>query len=299
VKYPCIIALIILFLAGGQAQESLEVYLPSSFPLNATVAYCTNDTGEVRGPISVFNYNGEAYMSIPTGVSEGERLSFFQDGGTGALFRNNTLVLPIMDKGERVANLVLATEGLISINGAFSGRVTGIELDTRALSDGDATASATLYLKKWPDKGLYMITISIDDKAREAVMARASEGGLPGTVRLMLGIREASADSQGSIGYVIVHMKAEECDGNVSAYLYHNGTASRLSCSEIRSGDAVVYETISPGCGIFAFVGPFKEALPPTPGIASIALFVVSVLALQLALAGILIKTIRKLDKRA
>ncbi len=292
------IALIFLLLAGGQAHVGIEVLLPSQFPLNATVAYCMNGTGEVRGPISISSYNGEAYMSIPTGASDGERLSFFQDGGTGPLFRNNTLVLPIISKGERVANLVLATDGLVSAGGAFSGRITGIELDTRALVEGDVAASATIYLKRWPDSGLYRISVSDDEKAREAVMAMASEGGQPYAAMLMLDISGATADSRDSIGYVAVHMKAADCDGNVSAYLYKEEVASRLPCNSIRAGDTAIHETISPGSGIFAFVGPFDEAISATRGIDDTSLFVVAMLALQLALAEAIIIAIRKLDKK-
>lgn len=274
------------------AQSSLDISLPSSYHINTTRAYdSSNNAVSIWGSIDFVNYANGIYAAIPTDAPEGDKLAFFQDTGSWALFRNNTLFLPVDDAGGRVASLVFSTDNMVCDNGAFYGPVTGIELDTKALGDGDAMAGAVIYLGKWPDRPLYHISINGDGQVKQAVMAGAAKDGQAGSVKLML---DVSGDS---VGYVIVHMKAPEAAGNVSAYRYRDGNVTRLSCMKIQSNDSVVYETISSGGGTFAFVGDFPEPAPVRAGLRDVLSFSGVLGVALLLLVGSVVIAFKKLSK--
>jgi len=254
-------SLILLLLAPASvdAASSLDITIPTSYHINAARAYdVSNNAVNIGGDIEFFHYGNGVYVAITTDAPAGDKLAFFQDAVTQALFRNNTLFIPVDDAGDQTAGLVLSTGDLICDNGAFYGPVTGIELDTKALAYGDAVAGAVLYMGKWPDWPSYHLSISNDETIKKALMDEAAKDGTAGGVKLMLNV------SGDSIGYVVVHMEAPEASSNVSAYLYRDGVVTRLACRAIHSNGSVVYETMYSGGGTFAFVGPFPET-PPAP----------------------------------
>jgi hypothetical protein len=282
------------------SQGSLDISLPSSFPLARTQAYDSSyNFIDVWGPIDVFTYGGGFYVAIPTSAPEGSKLTFFQDSNASwILFRNNTLALPI---DGQAANFLLATGDLVSDGGRFYGQVTGMELDTRALSIEDASAVAMLYLDELPNRASYRVSLTEDDDVKEAVMGEASKGGQEGTVKLMLDVGGTTQAAQSSIGYAIIRMKADgpEPDGNVTAYRYFNGAVTRLPCKAISSAEGTIYETIYAGPGTFAFVGPFTESPPDRAGLRSVLVFSGIVGGLMLLLVTMTIFIIRRSGKRS
>ncbi len=302
VRRLCIQVLIVFLLvapgiAHGQGTNSLDISIPASFPLARTQAYNSSyNMVEVWGPVDLFKYGAGVYVVIPTNASPGDKLVFFQDTNVSwSLFRNNTLALPVQGQ----ANLLLATGDLVSDGTRFYGQVTGIELNARALGGEGASAVAMLYLDELPVRPSYRVSLTEDEEVEKAVMGEASKGGQPGKVKLMLEVSGMNAEAQGSIGYTIVHMKADsEPDGNVAAYRYFNGAVSRLPCKAVTSAEGPVYETIYAGPGTFALVGPFPE--PPTakPGIPGIVLFASAIATLQIALVWGIIKIFKKAAKR-
>ena len=287
-------SLILLLLAPAIscAQGSLDITLPTSYHISSTSAYDENNTAVgIRGGIDLINYGNGVYATISTDAPDGTKLIYFQDPSTRTVFRNNTLLLPLGDGQDPIAGLVLSTDDLTCANGTFSGPVTGIELDTKAIDSGDAMASAILYLSKWPDRPEYRFSATDDAQVKKAVADAANKDGVVGNIKLMLNV------SGDSISYVIVRMKAPEASGNVSAFRYSDGSVTSLTCKEIRSNDSVIYETISTGGGTFAFVGPFPEAPPMRAGMESILLFA-GALALSLAfLVALAIKSLKWLTK--
>lgn len=286
---------ILLLPAIALAQSSLDFSLPASSTINTTTAYTTNNlTVNVNGNIRLINYDTGTYVAIPTDAPEGTTLAFFQDTSTLTLFQNNALLLPISDGRDRVASLVLTTGDLKCNSGMFLGKVTGLEVDTEALDDGDATADAILYLSQWPDSTEYKFSLSEDANIKKAIQEMADNGGGTGNVKLMLNI------GGDSIGYVIVRMKAPEAAGNVTAYRYYGGSVVELTGRKIPANDSIVYETIYSGPGTFAFVGPFTEPAHSLAGLPDILLFW-SLEAAMVLLAGSMIIFLvkrRKLRKK-
>lgn len=293
-----IVFLLAQAIACAQSQNSLDITLPSSYIVNATKAYdSVNNNVEIWGPIEIFKSSGSLYVSVPTNAPAGSKLALFKDTGTGALFRNNTLVLPIAGSQGPVANLALMTGDMASDGNRFYGQVTDIELDTMALRTGDSAIGAGLYLNEWPDRPDYRVSLSNNDTVKKAILDEAAKTGQMGTSKLLL---DVAGTTPASVRYVIVRMKVDGMgsDGNVSAYRYLDGIVSRLTCKEIRSDDSVIYETISAGGGTFAFVGPFPEPPPVRAGIRNILMFA-GALALSLAvIVGLTIKSMRWLTRK-
>jgi hypothetical protein len=300
---PLSVAILFILASTAHAQSSgsLDITIPTTYPIATTTAYNSSyNTVDVHGGIGILQSGGGIYVSIPTNASDGDKLAFFQDTTTWALFRNNTLVLPVHNGQDNVANLVLATGDLVSSNGRFYGQVTGMELDTKALSDGDSSANIVLYLDKLPDKAAYRLAVSGDDSIKKAILGEASRNGTPGSVKLMVEVSGVSQDAQDSIGYTILRMMSGDTalSGNVSAYRYYNGVVSRLPCKTIESANSTFYETISSGPGTFAFVGPYQEPPPVRAGTQSILMFA-GTLALSLALlVAFIIKSLRWSTKK-
>lgn len=278
----------------------MDISIPNLFPLNASKAYDTSSNPvDVWGPVDVFKYDSGVYVTISTNAPEGEKLAFFQDtNATWTLFRNNTLALPVQGQA---ANFLLATGDLVSDSGRFYGQVTGMELDTKALSGGDASAVAVLYLDKLPDRALYNVSLTEDEGIKKAVMSDASKNGQPGTVKLMLEVSGTTPEAQSSIGYAIVRMKVDgpEPDGNVTAYRYFNGAVSRLPCKAIASAEGTVYETIYAGPGTFALVGPFQEPPPIRASLRSVLAFSGIIAGLMLLLVTLTIAIIKRSGKKS
>ncbi|WP_128859912.1 hypothetical protein [Methanocella paludicola] len=276
-------------IAPALGQSLLDMTLPSSFIINGTKARdSANNVVDIWGPVEIFKVGNNAYVSVPTNSPAGARLAFFQDTSTGALFRNNTLMLAINGTSGPAASMALMTGDLTSDGTRFYGQVTDVELDTVALADGDAAAGAVLYLNVWPDRPTYHISISNNGTIKKAVSDEATKSGQTGKVKLMLDVNGES------ISYIIVRMKAPYAGDNVSAYRYGDGGVTRLACKAIRSNESVIYETISSGDGTFAFVGPFQEAPAPGPGTTDVLIFMGAVAALQLGLVRAAIAVIRK-----
>jgi hypothetical protein len=297
-----LVSMIFLTLAPGfaHARGSLDISLPASFPIATTKAYDSSyNTVDVWGAVDVFKYGGGVYVAIPTNAPEGEKLAFFQDANASwTLFRNNTLALPVQGQA---ANFLLATGGLISDGGRFYGQVTGMELDTRALSGEGASAGAVLYLDELPDRASYRVSLMEDEEVKKAVLGEASKAGQPGIVKLMLDVSGTTPEAQGSIGYSIIRMKADgaEPDGSVTAYRYFNGAVARLPCKTIASAEGPVYETIYAGPGMFAFVGPFQEPPPTRASMRSVLVFSGIVGGLMLLLVTLTIVIIKKSSKKS
>jgi hypothetical protein len=296
---PLSVAILFILASTAHAQSSgsLDITIPTTYPIATTTAYNSSYyTVDVHDGIGIFQSGGGGiYVSVSTNASDGDKLAFFQDTGTWALFRNNTLVLPIHNGQDTVANFVMATGDMVSSNGRFYGLVTGMELDTKALDGGGSSASAVLYLNKLPEKASYRFAISDDDNIRKAILGEASKNGTSDAVMLMAEVSGVSQDAQNSIGYTIVRMMSGDAmqNGNVSAYRYYNGVVSRLPSKTIESANETFYETISSGSGTFAFVGPYQEPPPMRAGAQSILIFA-GALALTLALlVAFIIKSLR------
>jgi hypothetical protein len=294
---PLLLALFLLASGIAGAQSDLDFSLPSSFSIAATKAYDTSyNTPEVSGNIDVFNYGEGVYVTIPTNSTDGAKLMFFQDTSTWAIFRNNTLVLPIKNVRGQSANFVLATGDLNSSGGKFYGRVTGIELDSSAVNSGDASVVAALYLNDLPDGASYRLRPSAGDEVKKALLGQASKDGQQGDIKFILEVSGTSPGSQGSIAYAIVRMKpGGMIDGNVTAYRYYGGTVSQLPCKAIRSENGMIYETLSPGPGTFAFIGPAVEVPPMLASLNSTMIFAGVLFAVLIALV---IGAVRILKKR-
>lgn len=288
-------AIVILAPAIALAQSSLDFSLPASSPINSTTAYAQNNMAvSVYGDIRLLNYDTGTYVAIPTDAPDGTILAFFQDTGTMTLFQNNTLLLPISDGRDRVASLVLTTGDMKCNSGMFLGQVTGLEVDTKAMDDSDATANAILYLSQWPEHTEYKLSLSDNAQIKKAIQDTADNSSDAGNVKLMLNV------SGDSIGYVIVRMKAPEAAGNVTAYRYYGGSVTKLTGRKIPANGSVVYETIYSGPGTFAFVGPFPEPAHTLAGLPDTLLFW-SLEAALVLLAGTMIIFLikrRKLRKK-
>ncbi len=275
-------------------QSSLDMTLPSSYVINGTKAYDpSSNVVDIWGPIEMIKVSSSAYVSVPTSAPAKSKLTFFQDTNTGALFRNNTLMLTINGTSGPAASLALMTGDMTSDGTRFYGQVTDVELDTVPLANGDALAGAVLYLNEWPDRPSYHVSISNNGTVKKAVADEAAKSGQAGNVKLML---DVTGDS---ISYVIVHMKAPEASGNVSAYRYSDGTVTRLACKVIRSNESVVYETIFNGGGTFAFVGPFLETPPARGKIGDVLIFTGALGAVLLLIVGSVVTAFRKLSKKS
>ncbi len=304
VRYTLVLVAIIVLLsiasatAYAQSANSLDISIPSSFPLTAAKAYDSNyTTVDVWGNIDLIADNGLMYVSIPTNGPEGNALSFFQDTDTWALFRNNTLVLPVKSGDRQVANLVLATGDLTCANGRYYGPVTGTELDTTALNSENASLGAIIYLNALPERASYRMSLVEDDTIKNAILNVASKNDASGNIiKQMVEITGVTADSKSSIGYIIVKMNAGdlELNGNATAYRYYDGAVSRLPCKTIESDNGTVYEAISTGPGTFAFVGSYQAPPPIQAGLNRVLIFSGG---LGVLLFGIVIITIRLIKR--
>jgi hypothetical protein len=262
--------------------------------INGTTAYDTaNNAIDVWGPIEILKISGSTYATVPTNASRGSKLAFFRDTSTGALFRNNTLMLTINSTSGPAAGLGLMTGDMMSDGTRFYGQVTDVELDSVAMGYGDALVAAVIYLNEWPDRPSYRISMSNNDTVKKAIASEASKSSLPGNVKLML---DVSGDS---ISYIIVRMKAPEASGNVSAYRYHNGAVYRLACKAIRSNDSIIYETISSGGGTFAFIGDFPETVAARAGLGDLLIFSGALGTALLLLVGSAITAFRRVSKKS
>lgn len=278
----------------AQGQSSLDITLPSSYIINGTKAYDpANNAVDIWGPIEIFKSGSSAYVSMLTNAPAGSRLAFFQDASTGALFRNNTLMLAISGPSGPAASMALMTGDMTSDGTRFYGQVTDVELDTVAMGYGDVLAATVIYLSEWPDRPYYRVSISNNETVKKAIANEASKGGQAGNVKLML---DVTGDS---ISYVIVHMKAPEAIGNVSAYRYSDGAVSHLTCKAIRSNDSVIYETISPGGGTFAFVGAFPGTTVAGADMRDVLMFSGALGAVLLLFVGSVVTAFRKLSKKS
>jgi hypothetical protein len=293
---PLLLALFLLASGIACAQSDLGFTIPSSFPIGTTKAFDTSyNTADVSGSIGVFNYGAGVYVTIPTNAPDGTSLMFFQDTGTWAMFRNNTLVLPITNERGQAANYVLATGDLNSSGGQFYGRVTGIELDTSTVYSGDASVVTALYLNDLPDGASYRLRPSADDNVKKAILGQASKDGQEVDIKFMLDVSGTSPGSQGSIAYAIVRMKpGSTINGNVTAYRFYGGAVSQLPCKAIRTDNGTIYETISPGPGTFAFVGPTVAVPPVLATMNSTMLFSGVLLGVLMALVFAAVRILKK-----
>lgn len=263
------LALILLLLAVavayGQSASSTDILLPSSFHIaqDSTRAYDANGNSiNVGGSIDLVRSGGAVYMSIPASAPAGAVLSLLQDTSTGALFRNNTMVLPVNTRDRQTAYLILAMDSVSSDGGRLNGRVTGLMLNTPAITSGNDSASFIVYLKGLPDNAGYSISMANDHTIEQAIIWDASKNDPGDSLRLMASVSGMTKDAQSSIGYVVVKMKpyGQEPYGNVSVYRYDKGAAAKLPCNVVRTADgATVYEAISPGSGTFALIGAFSQ----------------------------------------
>ncbi len=276
------------------AQDSLDLSMPSSFPMANVQAYNSSyGTINVWGPIDILNYYIGTYVAIPTSAPAGDKLAYFQDeNATGILFRNNTLMLP---EDNHTANFLLATGDLVSDGTRFYGQVTGLELDTQALDGDGASAVAILYLNELPNRASYGISLTDDEAVKKAVMDEVSKAGQPGSIKLMLGVFGKNQEAQSSIGYTIIRMKADGPgpDGNVTAYRYYNGAVTMLPCRTITTAEGPVYETMYAGAGTFAFIGPFS---PPRGSytLMDVLIFSVIIAALLIVLAALVARVLAR-----
>lgn len=279
--------------ACAQGLNTLDITLPSSYMINGTTAYSTaNNAIDVWGPIEILKIGGSTYATVPANAPRGSKLAFFRDTSTGALFRNNTLMLTINSTSGPAAGLGLMTGDMTSDGTRFYGQVTDVELDSVAMGYGDALVAAVIYLNEWPDRPSYHISISNNETVKKAIASEASKSGQAGGMKLML---DVSGDS---ISYIIVRMKAPEASGNVSAFRYEGGRATRLPCKEMRSNDSVIYETISSGGGTFAFFGPFPETMTARADLGDLLIFSGTLGAMLLLLVGSAITAFRKVSKK-
>ena len=287
--------------AQCQGANSLDIPVPSAFTISNTTAFGDNSTTfGIQGGINLTNYGGSLYVAIPTNAPDGVTLMYFQDNSTRILFRNNTLALPIGADNVQPASLVLATGDVVSSGGQFYGQVDGIELDTVALSYGNVSDDAVIYLNSLPQGASYRISLSDDQHAKDAIMSEALQDGESGTIEYpMIEIAGTTNDSQNSIGYVILRTNSgsRPVSGNVTAYRYYDGGPLMLPCKTINSVDGTYYEAISPGPGVFAFVGNFPESPMAAPGINSILTFSGAIAAILLTLVTVTLAAFKKMGK--
>jgi hypothetical protein len=307
-RYAYALASLILFLAlasaiaCGQTANSLSIPIPSSYPLSATKGYDSNSTMvDLWGSIEISHYGNGIFISIPTNAAEGDILSFFQDTGTWALFRNDTLVLPIHSNNIQSANLVLITGDLACTGGHYYGQVTGMELDTNTLGDGNASMGTVIYLNTLPERASYSMAVVEDAGVKNAIMEVASTNGANGIVGdLLVELTGDSPDSRNSIGNTIIRLKADDAglNGNVTAYRYNDGSVSRLPCQAISNANGTIYEAISPGPGIFAFAGPYKELPPIRASVKGLLTFTGVLAAILLLLVTLGLVVLKKMGKK-
>jgi hypothetical protein len=116
----------------------------------------------------------------------------------------------------------------------------------------------------------------------------------------MVDVSGTMSESQSSVGYAIVRMKADDApDGNVTAYRYFNGAVSQLPCKAITSAGGRVYETIYAGPGTFAFVGPFPEPPPEKTSLRGVLTFSGIIGGLMLFLVTLTIVIIKRSSKKS
>jgi hypothetical protein len=283
-----------------QGVGPLEIPISSAFAVPDTPAICNGSgTYDIWGAISVTAYGGSLYVTVPTNAPDGTALTYFRDNGTGDIFRNDTAVLPIRSGNSSLANLVLATGGLVSSGGQFYGQVAGIELDTADLRSGNVTYDAVIYLNSLPSGAAYTMSLSDDSQARQTIsgMAQGVSGNI---VSPMISLTGMSNDSQGSIEFMILRMEygSLSADGNVSAYRYANGMLSKLPCEAIASADGTYYEAIAPGPGVFAFDGNFPSPPPEGPGVSGVLEFAGALAAVLLGLVGVTLVAFKKISRR-
>jgi hypothetical protein len=299
------LASVVILLAIGpsfalcQSTNAIDIPVPSSFAIhNITAIGNGSTTVGIWSDINVTSYGGSVYVTIPTNASDGVTLLYFQDTGSRVLFQNDTMTLPIRSASVQSASLVLATSDLASSGGLFYGQVAGIELDTAALSYGNVSDDAVIYLNSLPAGASYRLSVSDDKQVKDAIMAEASQDGASGTIGYpMIGIAGTSNGSQDSIGYVILRMKegSQPVSGNVTAYRYNDGATSILPCTVITSVDGTFYEAISPGPGVFAFIGDFPGSPLAGPGLDSILEFSGLLTAILLTLVSITLLAFKKM----
>jgi len=308
VQAQCVIApaaFIVLLLIGPafafcQSVGPLGITVPSAFAVSDTQAICNGSTTyDIWDAINLTAFGGSLYVTVPTDAPDGTALTYFQDTGTGAMFRNDTALLPIRSGNSSVASLVLATGGMVSSGGRFYGQVAGIELDTADLRSGNITYDAVIYLNSLPSGAAYILSLSDDSQAGQAISGAALRGASGNIISPMISLDGTSNDSQGSIEFIILRMESASrpADGNVSAYRYADGVPSKLPCEAIASADGTYYEAMAPGPGIFAFAGDFPASPAGGPGVTGVLEFSGALAAVLLGLVGATLIVFKKISR--
>ncbi|HMK46458.1 MAG TPA: hypothetical protein VK436_07505 [Methanocella sp.] len=245
---------------ADQGQDTIHVVIPSEYPLSGAVSgiISTGHNISVTGPVQVISNGESSILFIPAATENGTKLISLYDSGSGLLFRNNTMALPIGDNSKHVANLVLATENLTATAQGYSGSITGYEIDVTGLNvrqDGrNFTAGLKLFLKSLPVGASYRCSMENPEDAKGMIDESLASSGLSALdVPMAIGVTGENQQSGDSIGFIIASFMVESDwagkygDDNISVYECKNGLASGHRCKILTSGeDGIVYQAVMP-----------------------------------------------------
>jgi hypothetical protein len=223
----------------------------------------------VAGNITIDRYTDDIYyLRLPV-KAEDKGLSYFYDASAGILFKNNTMLIPILNNSEKAADLILATENMAGSWDSPYARITGIELDIKEISTPingtDTSAKSILYLKSIPDNAIFEIAIIDDNGLTE--MINKNLMGENQTVTSILATVKVSSKNTGDIepiGYNIISISSNNTTiaGNVSLFKSYNGTIERIRHIKMidHARGMAVYQAIDdmPGTYVLVITGPIK-----------------------------------------
>lgn len=315
----CVLAALQVFensSAYGAGYGSLDIAIPSSYPVMAdTVKAFDMDmrpVEAVNGNIEVIRYgSNKIYLCLPARAGNNTVLSSFYDTSSGALFRNNTMIIPVRGpSGQLTSMLIMATEDMVSQGGTFYSRVTGIELDTPVLNGTyggrNVSVNAIIYLKGIPDNTIYHMSIVEDNNIKKAVSAAARDSNMSiGDIGLMVNVSSTSMEGMGSISYIVLNMEVDSLwvkrygERNLSAYRYSGDNITMIPGMVLAgnvSGSRLSMSSDSPGLFILASTRPSGDTpvLSALLGITYKALPAMVILMLMAVLALIIKNTRRK-----
>jgi hypothetical protein len=264
--YAAAICLLLALSMSASAEEAagIDVQVPAAWALTPAAKAIDAVSGEYSlagGEVKISGTGRAQFLHVPARGHNGTRLLSLYDPGSGIVFRNNTMIVPLSG-----GSLIVATDDIVAGQDGYSGMVTGLELDTQeisALRDGYRfSASASIFLKELVPAGSYRLAFVPGEPLTAAVSVDLAGDNLTlAAMPVVIEVDGTPEAGRDAMSFAIVTIQAdhnwtrEHEEKNLTLCLYRNDLLTRPQHRTLKAEDgSALYQAIVPGSGALALV---------------------------------------------
>lgn len=260
--------LLIAACAASASTPYVSVPVPSSFVISESskaIDDSANEQSPGPRPIVFTRSDNALWVLVPATVRNGTRLVSLEDRGSGIIFRNNTMILPVYAAGEKAGSLVAVTENLTAKRDGYYGQVTGLELHLAGISasrnGSNFTGGAVILMRDLPAGAEYRMSFADSDIVEKAVsIDLAAKARAVADISPTLSIESVTRAGNDAAGYVIVTIQVKgdwpeiyDAD-NITLYRYSDGQLDGLRPVLLKTENGTLYEAMGPGVGQYVLL---------------------------------------------